>query len=105
MALAGAQKRLDQAKYFGEGLMREYLSLLIDSQAAVEKASLAFGYHPQVGLREGLERTVEWFRGTGCSVLHPPGSPMLGPSAEGRRLTPMLTQGALTQFFKGKIEP
>ncbi len=40
-----------------------------DSQAAVEKASSAFGYRPLVGLREGLERTVEWFRGTSLNGL------------------------------------
>jgi nucleoside-diphosphate-sugar epimerase len=31
------------------------------SQADVQKARDAFGYNPQVGLREGLRRTVEWF--------------------------------------------
>jgi nucleoside-diphosphate-sugar epimerase len=31
------------------------------SQADIQKARDAFGYNPQVGLREGLRRTVEWF--------------------------------------------
>lgn len=31
------------------------------SQASIEKARDAFGYDPQVEIREGLQRTVEWF--------------------------------------------
>ncbi len=33
-----------------------------DSQADIGEARRAFGYDPTVGLREGLVRTVEWFR-------------------------------------------
>jgi nucleoside-diphosphate-sugar epimerase len=32
-----------------------------DSQADISKARTVFGYDPKVGLREGLEKTVEWF--------------------------------------------
>ncbi len=33
-----------------------------DSQADIEAARRAFGYEPSVGLREGLARTVDWYR-------------------------------------------
>jgi len=32
------------------------------SQASIDKAKKAFGYDPSVLVREGLERTVEWYR-------------------------------------------
>jgi len=32
------------------------------SRAAIDKAGRLLGYEPQVGFREGLTRTVEWFR-------------------------------------------
>jgi len=47
IALAGAQKRLDRAKYFGEGLMREYLSLLIDSEDYEDDAAPGFLVNPR----------------------------------------------------------
>jgi nucleoside-diphosphate-sugar epimerase len=36
-----------------------------DSQADIEAARRAFGYEPSVGLREGLARTVDWYREIG----------------------------------------
>ncbi|HNR31493.1 MAG TPA: SDR family oxidoreductase [Candidatus Hydrogenedentes bacterium] len=33
-----------------------------DSQADIRRAGRAFGYAPQVSLREGLERTVAWYK-------------------------------------------
>jgi nucleoside-diphosphate-sugar epimerase len=33
-----------------------------DSQADVSRAKALTGYEPSVDLREGLERTLEWFR-------------------------------------------
>ncbi|HEX7126777.1 MAG TPA: SDR family oxidoreductase [Thermodesulfobacteriota bacterium] len=36
-----------------------------DSQADIEAARRALGYEPSVGLRDGLARTVEWYRETG----------------------------------------
>jgi nucleoside-diphosphate-sugar epimerase len=35
---------------------------ILNSQADITAATQAFGYHPVVGLKEGLERTVEWYR-------------------------------------------
>jgi nucleoside-diphosphate-sugar epimerase len=35
---------------------------ILNSQADISAATEAFGYHPLVGLRQGLERTVEWYR-------------------------------------------
>jgi len=31
--------------------------------ADIERARAGLGFEPQVGLEEGLRRTVEWFRG------------------------------------------
>ncbi len=56
MALAGAQKRLDQAKYFGEGLMREYLSLLIDSEDYEDDATPGFLVNPRTDERLQFDR-------------------------------------------------
>jgi len=33
-----------------------------DSQADITKAQMLLGYSPTVGLEEGLQRTLEWFR-------------------------------------------
>jgi nucleoside-diphosphate-sugar epimerase len=35
------------------------------SQANIEKARTVLGYEPQVSIREGLERTVAWYRENG----------------------------------------
>jgi nucleoside-diphosphate-sugar epimerase len=35
---------------------------ILNSQADISAAAGAFGYHPLVSLKEGLERTVEWYR-------------------------------------------
>jgi nucleoside-diphosphate-sugar epimerase len=35
---------------------------ILNSQADITAAAEAFGYHPLVGVKEGLERTVEWYR-------------------------------------------
>jgi nucleoside-diphosphate-sugar epimerase len=35
---------------------------ILHSQADISAAAEAFGYRPIVGLKEGLERTVEWYR-------------------------------------------
>jgi nucleoside-diphosphate-sugar epimerase len=35
---------------------------ILNSQADISAAAGAFGYRPVVGLKEGLERTVEWYR-------------------------------------------
>ena len=35
---------------------------ILNSQADISAAAEAFGYRPLVGLKEGLERTVEWYR-------------------------------------------
>ena len=37
---------------------------ILNSQADVTAATEAFGYRPLVGLKEGLERTVDWYRET-----------------------------------------
>jgi UDP-glucose 4-epimerase len=34
-----------------------------DSLAALDKATSLLGYRPEIGLREGLDRTVKWFAG------------------------------------------
>jgi UDP-glucose 4-epimerase len=38
-----------------------------DSQAAIGRAKGLIGYEPIVGLREGLEKTLDWYRGAGCA--------------------------------------
>ncbi|MGC2403441.1 MAG: SDR family oxidoreductase [Acidobacteriaceae bacterium] len=35
---------------------------ILKSQADISAAAEAFGYRPVIGLKEGLERTVEWYR-------------------------------------------
>jgi len=35
---------------------------ILNSQADISAAAEAFGYRPLIGVREGLERTVEWYR-------------------------------------------
>ncbi len=37
---------------------------ILNSQADISAAAEAFGYRPLIGLKEGLERTVEWYRET-----------------------------------------
>ena len=37
---------------------------ILNSQADITAAAEAFGFRPLVGLKEGLERTVEWYRET-----------------------------------------
>jgi nucleoside-diphosphate-sugar epimerase len=37
---------------------------ILNSQADISAAAQAFGYRPLVGVNEGLERTVEWYRET-----------------------------------------
>jgi UDP-glucose 4-epimerase len=37
---------------------------ILNSQADITAATEAFGYRPLVGLKEGLERTVDWYRET-----------------------------------------
>ncbi len=34
-----------------------------DSQASIDSAKKAFGYNPDIGLEEGLNRTISWFNG------------------------------------------
>lgn len=55
-ALARAQKRLEKASYFGEGLMREYLSLLIDSEDYEDDASPGFLVNPRTDESLQLDR-------------------------------------------------
>ena len=35
---------------------------ILNSQADISAAAEAFGYHPLIGVEEGLQRTVEWYR-------------------------------------------
>lgn len=51
-----AQRRLDKASYRGEGLMREYLSLLVDSEAYENDATPGFLVNPRTGERLQLDR-------------------------------------------------
>jgi UDP-glucose 4-epimerase len=37
---------------------------ILNSQADISAAAEAFGYRPLVGVKEGLQRTVEWYRET-----------------------------------------
>jgi nucleoside-diphosphate-sugar epimerase len=37
---------------------------ILNSQADISAAAEAFGYRPTVGVKEGLERTVQWYRET-----------------------------------------
>jgi nucleoside-diphosphate-sugar epimerase len=37
---------------------------ILNSQADITAAAEAFGYRPSVGVKEGLERTVQWYRET-----------------------------------------
>jgi nucleoside-diphosphate-sugar epimerase len=37
---------------------------ILNSQADITAATEAFGYRPLVDLKEGLERTVDWYRTT-----------------------------------------
>jgi UDP-glucose 4-epimerase len=37
---------------------------ILNSQADISAATEAFGYRPSIGVKEGLERTVEWYRQT-----------------------------------------
>ncbi len=37
---------------------------ILNSQADISDAAEAFGYRPLIGVKEGLERTVEWYRET-----------------------------------------
>jgi UDP-glucose 4-epimerase len=53
-ALTGA----NQARIFGSAQPGEQLRSCIDSS----KAQACLNWHPEIGLDEGLERTVEWFK-------------------------------------------
>lgn len=55
-ALAAAQRRLEKAQYFGEGLMREFLSLLVDSEEFEDDAAPGFLVNPRTGERLQLDR-------------------------------------------------
>ena len=55
-ALSAAQNRLARAKYLGEGLMREYLSLLIDSEAYEDDATPGFLVNPRTDEHLQLDR-------------------------------------------------
>ena len=35
---------------------------IVNSQADISAAAEAFGYRPVIGVKEGLQRTVEWYR-------------------------------------------
>jgi nucleoside-diphosphate-sugar epimerase len=37
---------------------------ILNSQADISAAAEAFGYRPTIGVKEGLERTVQWYRET-----------------------------------------
>ena len=37
---------------------------IMNSQADISAAAEAFGYRPLIGVKEGLQRTVEWYRET-----------------------------------------
>jgi nucleoside-diphosphate-sugar epimerase len=37
---------------------------ILNSQADISAAAEAFGYRPSIGVKEGLERTVQWYRET-----------------------------------------
>jgi UDP-glucose 4-epimerase len=37
---------------------------ILNSQADISAAAEAFGYRPLIGVKEGLERTVQWYRET-----------------------------------------
>jgi hypothetical protein len=54
--LAGVQKRLERASYFGEQLMREYLSLLVDSADFEDDAAPGFLLNPRTDERLQLDR-------------------------------------------------
>ncbi len=56
IALARAQGRLEKAPYYGEGLMREYLSLLIDSEDYEDDANPGFLVNPRTDERLQLDR-------------------------------------------------
>lgn len=55
-AIAAAQNRLEKAQYFGEGLMREYLSLLVDSEDYEDDAAPGFLVNPRTAERLQLDR-------------------------------------------------
>lgn len=55
-ALAAAERRLERAEFFGEGLMREYLSLLIDSDEYEDDAAPGFLVNPRTQERLQLDR-------------------------------------------------
>jgi hypothetical protein len=54
--IAGARKRLKRAEFVGEALMREYLTLLIDSQDYEDDALPGFLVNPFTGERMQLDR-------------------------------------------------
>jgi hypothetical protein len=53
---AAARRRLKRAKFVGEALMQEYLSLLIDSDQFTENARPGFLVNPRTGERLELDR-------------------------------------------------
>jgi hypothetical protein len=55
-ALAAAQTRLERANFFGEQLMREYLSLLADSDDFEDDAAPGFLVNPRTGERLQFDR-------------------------------------------------
>lgn len=55
-ALAMAQRRLSKSKHFGEGLMREFLSLLVDSDEYSDDARPGFMVNPRSGELLELDR-------------------------------------------------
>lgn len=54
--VARAQRRLDEAAYLGEALMREYLSLLVDSEDFEDDAAPGFLVNPFTDERMELDR-------------------------------------------------
>ncbi|MFZ5827776.1 MAG: ArsR family transcriptional regulator, partial [Bacillota bacterium] len=55
-AIAEAERRLEKVRYFGEWLMREYLSLLVDSEDYEDDATPGFLVNPRTGERLQLDR-------------------------------------------------
>jgi len=47
---------------------------ILNSQADISAAKSAFGYEPAIGLNDGLERTVQWYRETLPSLVASAGS-------------------------------
>lgn len=56
IALTGAQRRLSRGTFFGEGLMREYLSLLVDAEDYENDAAPGFLVNPRTDEHLQLDR-------------------------------------------------